>query len=76
MNEVKFPIETPDGLLVAVSPRSDGSCYFVYRVEVPRGIRNKDSNVAEEVLIYGVPKSKVDSYLKKIGLRIERKVER
>lgn len=56
--------------LVQISPNEHG-CYFVYQVEVQRGIRGKNKGKVKELLIVGVPKNQLNSYCKREGVRIE-----
>jgi len=45
--------------------KSNGIVYVVIKVEVPRGIKNKNSSKADEVLIFGFNKFKRPDLLKK-----------
>lgn len=45
--------------------KSNGIVYVVTKVEVPRGIKNKNSSKADEVLIFGFNKFKRPDLLNK-----------
>ena len=55
--------------LVDVCPNEHG-CYFIYKVKVQRGIKGKTKSKDDELLIIGVPKSKLDAACKKEGIVI------
>lgn len=68
------PIKCDDGsILEEVNPTEHG-VYCIFRVpSVKRGIRGKTRGKVDEVLIVGVPHDKANQFLKKYGIRIERK---
>lgn len=55
--------------LIKVCPNEHGA-YFLYSIPVKRGIRGKTKSVVEELLIVGVPLSKLDEACAKEGVLI------
>lgn len=52
--------------LVFISTNKDGNFYFGFKIVAPRSINAKAKRSADELLIVGVPKSKIQSYLKSL----------
>lgn len=56
--------------LVDVTRNKDGNFYFIYSVEVQRGIKEKSKSKVKELLIVGVNKNNVFNYCKNEGICI------
>ena len=63
-------MKTKKGNLVDVTINKDGNFYFIYSVEVQRGIRGKSKGKVNELLIVGVNKKNVESYCKNEGITL------
>ena len=61
-------IEPPDteGLkLEEINRNKDGNYYVIFKLpQVPRGLHGKSKGHVDEVLIIGVPKNKIDGFLR------------
>ena len=55
--------------LIKICPNEHG-CYFLYKIQVQRGIKGKTKSKVDELLIVGVPKRALSAYCKKIGVVI------
>lgn len=53
--------------LLEICRNENGDYYFIYKVEAPRAINPKAKRKAREVIIVGVPKAKLVSYLKGVS---------
>ena len=47
-----------------INRNSNGDYYFIYEVEAPRSVNPKAKRKANELLIVGVPKAKLENYLR------------
>ena len=56
--------------LVDVTMNKNGDFYFIYSVEVQRGIKGKDKGKVKELLIVGVPKKNIEKYCVEEGISI------
>lgn len=55
-------LKTSDGKYTECSFNKDGNLYIIYKVQVQRGMGHQKAN---EVLIVGMHRSQIDSYLEK-----------
>ena len=54
-----------DAVLDSINRNENGDYYIIFKVPaVPRGLHGKSKSHVDELLIVGVPKSKLDSFLR------------
>ena len=56
--------------IVFISQNQDGNYYVGYRVPVQRGIKGKTRSKVNELLIMGIPKSKMPDFCKKHNIEL------
>lgn len=61
-----------DGSILEYVNPTDHGVYLLFKIKVQRGIKGKSKSKVDELLIVGVPWSKVDKVLAKYGLRVEK----
>jgi hypothetical protein len=70
--KLKTYVKREDGTYLDCSFNKDGNLYVIEKIVVQRGMQNQKAN---EVIIFGIPKNKIESYLRNTKSQIVLRTE-